>query len=48
MSRCLGGLACGSCGLPRASAPDKAAWLVLVVGGVLRQVLCPRCERREP
>jgi hypothetical protein len=41
----LGALACDSCGRERADAEDKAGWLIAVAGGVLTEVLCPRCRR---
>jgi hypothetical protein len=45
--RYLGGLFCGTCGRARASAADKASWLVVVVGGALALVKCPTCEGAE-
>jgi hypothetical protein len=38
----LGFLACDS---SRADADDRDSWLIVVVGGVLTEVLCPRCRR---
>jgi hypothetical protein len=47
MTRCkhLGHLACDGCGRERAGAADKASWTIVLVGGVLTEVRCPRCRR---
>jgi hypothetical protein len=40
----LGALVCDACGRERTGAEDKASWTIVMVGGVLTEVLCPRCR----
>jgi hypothetical protein len=40
----LGSLSC-ACGAEWADAADRDSWQIIVSGGVLRTVLCPRCKR---
>jgi hypothetical protein len=47
-AKCLGFVACDSCGRELADAPDKAAWVIVVNLGVLLAVRCPKYEGRRP
>jgi hypothetical protein len=42
----LGAVCCHGCGRKLAEADYRDGWTIVVIGGVLTEVLCPRCEGR--